>query len=371
MRVLRARLLAGRAGAGRRRGRRRPPLAGPHRRPLRAGPHLQLPGEPDQRPPGRLQGLQPRPGARRRARRRHRRADPGRHRGAARRHREPAADPARGSPAPDCTGRGRSVDRRDPAAASASSRRRRRRAAARPRARRARGVGCCSPRRRAPTQSARVRRARRRAGRARAAAAPHRQRAVPPPRARGRPGRVRPAARRPSCSSTPSLADAARRCGPSSISCAGSGALALAVAHERPGRARHRRRAVDPAALAWLRRNAAGTGVPWSSGDVRDRRAAAPTSRGSVDVVVSNPPYVPATTGGRRRGARRPGRRPSSPGTTGSTLIPRVVALRGRALLRPGGLLVDGARRDARGARCRRCCAADGRVDEVASSTTT
>ena len=42
-------------------------------------------GEPDQRPPGRLQGLQPRPGARRRARRRHRRAAAGRHRGAARR----------------------------------------------------------------------------------------------------------------------------------------------------------------------------------------------------------------------------------------------------------------------------------------------
>ena len=34
-------------------------LAGAHRRPLRADPHLQLPGEPDLRPPHRLQGLQP------------------------------------------------------------------------------------------------------------------------------------------------------------------------------------------------------------------------------------------------------------------------------------------------------------------------
>ena len=42
------------------------PLAGAHGRPLRADPHLQLPGEPDLRPPHRLQGLQPRPGARRR-----------------------------------------------------------------------------------------------------------------------------------------------------------------------------------------------------------------------------------------------------------------------------------------------------------------
>ena len=34
-------------------------LAGAHGRPLRAHPHLQLPGEPDLRPPRRLQGLQP------------------------------------------------------------------------------------------------------------------------------------------------------------------------------------------------------------------------------------------------------------------------------------------------------------------------
>ena len=71
MRILRARLLAAaqeEADAG---GVRRAAQPGPHRRPLRAGPHLQLPGEPDLRPPGRLQGVQPRPGARRRPRRRH------------------------------------------------------------------------------------------------------------------------------------------------------------------------------------------------------------------------------------------------------------------------------------------------------------
>ena len=37
----------------------------PHRRPQRAHPHLQLPGEPDRRPPDQLQGAQPRPGPRR------------------------------------------------------------------------------------------------------------------------------------------------------------------------------------------------------------------------------------------------------------------------------------------------------------------
>ncbi len=54
------------AGGGRRRRQRRPAQPGPHRRPLRADPDLQLPGEPHLRPPHRLQGLQPRPGPRRR-----------------------------------------------------------------------------------------------------------------------------------------------------------------------------------------------------------------------------------------------------------------------------------------------------------------
>ena len=68
MRILRARLLAAaqeEADAEASEARTQP---GPHRRPLRADPHLQLPGEPDLRPPHRLQGLQPRPGPRRRAR---------------------------------------------------------------------------------------------------------------------------------------------------------------------------------------------------------------------------------------------------------------------------------------------------------------
>src|SRR5690606_22146666 len=60
-------------GAGRRGGRGpgRTQEPGPHRGPLRAGAHLQLPGEPHLRPPGRLQGLQPRPGPRRGAGRGH------------------------------------------------------------------------------------------------------------------------------------------------------------------------------------------------------------------------------------------------------------------------------------------------------------
>ena len=72
LRILRARLLQAAQEEAARRGLRRPTLPGAHRRPLRADPHLQLPGEPDLRPPHRLQGLQPRPGARRRPRPGHR-----------------------------------------------------------------------------------------------------------------------------------------------------------------------------------------------------------------------------------------------------------------------------------------------------------
>ena len=68
MRILRARLLAAaqEAADAEAADARQP---GAHRRPLRAGPHLQLPGEPHLRPPRRLQGVQPGPGARRRPRR--------------------------------------------------------------------------------------------------------------------------------------------------------------------------------------------------------------------------------------------------------------------------------------------------------------
>ena len=68
MRILRARLLAAAQEAADAEASEARAQPGAHGRPLRADPHLQLPGEPDLRPPHRLQGPQPRPGARRRAR---------------------------------------------------------------------------------------------------------------------------------------------------------------------------------------------------------------------------------------------------------------------------------------------------------------
>ena len=75
--------------------------------------------------------------------------------------------------------------------------------------------------------------------------------------------------------------------------CSGSGAIALSVADEAsPGRVIAVER--SPAALAWLRRNAAGTAVEVVEGDVTDPALLAALS--GVDVVLCNPPYVPLGT---------------------------------------------------------------------------
>jgi release factor glutamine methyltransferase len=49
----------------------------------------------------------------------------------------------------------------------------------------------------------------------------------------------------------------------------------------------------EPDALPWLRRNAAGTQVSVVAGDAADPELLAEL-RGTVDVVLANPPYVPA-----------------------------------------------------------------------------
>ncbi|QBJ97964.1 peptide chain release factor N(5)-glutamine methyltransferase [Rhodococcus sp. ABRD24] len=79
--------------------------------------------------------------------------------------------------------------------------------------------------------------------------------------------------------------------------CTGSGALALAIAHARPDAVVHAVE-LEPNALAWARRNAdrraaAGdTPVNLVQGDVTDRGLLTELE-GSVDLIVSNPPYIP------------------------------------------------------------------------------
>jgi len=76
--------------------------------------------------------------------------------------------------------------------------------------------------------------------------------------------------------------------------CTGSGALAIALASQRPG-ARVIAVDDDADALEYARRNAEGTTVRVVHGDVTDGHLL-PELAGTVDMVVANPPYIPAGT---------------------------------------------------------------------------
>lgn len=69
----------------------------------------------------------------------------------------------------------------------------------------------------------------------------------------------------------------------------GSGAIARSVAHEVPGAEVHAVE-LDEGAHAWAARNLADTGVDLRQGDLAD---AFDDLAGTVDVLVSNPPYIP------------------------------------------------------------------------------
>jgi release factor glutamine methyltransferase len=117
--------------------------------------------------------------------------------------------------------------------------------------------------------------------------------------------------------------------------CSGSGAIALSVADEAvPGRVIAVER--SPAALVWLRRNAAGTLVEVVDGDVTDPALLPGLS--DVDVVLCNPPYVPLGTVVPAEVSEHDPAEAVFGGPDGLTVIRPVIALAAR-LLRPGGVL--------------------------------
>lgn len=121
--------------------------------------------------------------------------------------------------------------------------------------------------------------------------------------------------------------------------CTGSGAIALSVKDEVP-LARVHAVEVSDLAHAWAERNIESTGLDVDL-VLGDATSALPDLEGGVDVVVSNPPYVPV------------GQVPIDPevrdhdpglalygGSADGLAIPRRVAARAAHLLRPGGVLV-------------------------------
>jgi release factor glutamine methyltransferase len=117
--------------------------------------------------------------------------------------------------------------------------------------------------------------------------------------------------------------------------CTGSGALALALAVARPD-ARVWAVEVDPDALAWAARNLAGSGVELVEGDVTAPATLAELD-GTVDLLVANPPYVPADTPVSAEVGHDPAHAVFA-GPDGLDVI-RPLARTAARLLRPGGRL--------------------------------
>src|SRR5215467_11619242 len=112
----------------------------------------------------------------------------------------------------------------------------------------------------------------------------------------------------------------------------GSAAIALAIAQEVP-RARVHAVEADPLARQWAERNIArcAESAPHTSGRVTldggDFAGALPSLSGAVDLVISNPPYIPV-------GATVP----PEVGEYGLAAV-RVIEEAAQRLLRPGGLI--------------------------------
>ena len=117
--------------------------------------------------------------------------------------------------------------------------------------------------------------------------------------------------------------------------CTGSGALALALARHWPD-ARVIGLDDSDAALDYARRNAAGTPVEFVCADVTDSGVLTELD-GQVDLVVSNPPYVPDGAELEPEVIDHDPPHAVFGGPDGMAVIPAVARLAGR-LLRPGGL---------------------------------
>jgi release factor glutamine methyltransferase len=123
----------------------------------------------------------------------------------------------------------------------------------------------------------------------------------------------------------------------------GSGAIALAIAQEVP-RARVHAVEADPLARAWTERNVSKyvRNVPYMAGRVMlhagDFAGALTDLDGTVDLVISNPPYIPVGAYVDPEVSEYDPPAALWSGTDGLDAI-RAVERTARRLLRPGGLV--------------------------------
>jgi release factor glutamine methyltransferase len=119
----------------------------------------------------------------------------------------------------------------------------------------------------------------------------------------------------------------------------GSGAIALALATEVPHAEVH---AVEnsPRAFIWARENARSVGAPNLHLVFADLADALPDFDGTLDVVVSNPPYIPAGAIPRDPEVRLHDPEAALYGGADGLDVVRAVSATARRLLRPGGVLV-------------------------------
>jgi len=138
----------------------------------------------------------------------------------------------------------------------------------------------------------------------------------------------------------------------------GSGAIALAMATEVP-HARVYAVEKSPEAFAWTRRNVESVGATNLQAVLGDLADALPELDGAVDVVISNPPYVPDDAIPRDPEVRLFDPAAALYGGADGLDVVRVISGVARRLLRPGGTLVL-EHGELQGAQIRELLTADG-----------
>jgi release factor glutamine methyltransferase len=138
----------------------------------------------------------------------------------------------------------------------------------------------------------------------------------------------------------------------------GSGAIALALATEVPHAEVH---AVEnsPRAFIWARENARAVGADNLRLVFDDLHQALPELDGTLDVVVSNPPYIPTGAIPRDPEVRLHDPEAALYGGADGLDVVRAVSATARRLLRPGGVLVL-EHGDEQGAAIRQLLSLDG-----------